>query len=50
MTILLQSGLVLEILSARIQILFLDKAWTSVPLPSLICVLTGYQEQGKYFG
>jgi len=48
-TILLQSGLTSEILPVRIQILFLGKAWIDVPLPSLICVPTGYQEQGKYF-
>jgi len=49
-TILLQSGLTSEILPVRIQILFLGKAWIDVPLPSLICVPTGYQEQGKYSG
>jgi len=50
MTIFLQSGLTLEILSARIQILFLGKAWISVLLPYLIYALIDYQEQGKYIG
>lgn len=38
-------------MSTRIQILFLDKSWIFLPLPSsFICVLTGCQEeQGKYF-
>jgi hypothetical protein len=34
----------------EIQILFSDNIWISLPLPSLIYALKGYQVQQRYFG